>query len=262
MCPISELQECLKNQPIAPIFEKLQDEEKNDENALKFMFIINYIALQMDLYRRISDSNQPKLLHELLGFHSYKSFTYYNYLGNDHFRDKNLQCKVGQCQFFGPYMKVLTHMAINHNKHCSTKLCAYCYRVELRTHFAESSFERCYANYLERDDISDVDAEATAVQIIIEDFYKALKKFAEAIGVCSKRQLHLFGAKGTAKIEQLSIIYGKGISKETIIYQHTPKLKDFDTDKLNEEFQKAKDALFVNNDTVPFIKQVHQTISN
>lgn len=258
MCLISELQEYLKNQPIASIFEKLQVDEKNDENALKFMFIINCIALQMDLYRRISDSNQPKLLHELLGFRSYKSFSYYNYLGNSHFREKNLQCKVGQCQFYGPYMLVLTHMAINHNKHCSSEMCAYCCRFDLKTHFAEDSFERCYENYLQRDDTWVVAIQANPIQDIIKDFYIKLKKCAEEVGVCILRKLYRFGAKGTAKVEKLSVHYGKGISNETIIYQINPKLKAYDTDILNEVFQRTNDILFGNNGPAPFMNQVHK----
>lgn len=127
---------------IAPVFDKLREFEKNDETALKFMSIVDYDFVKGDLYDRIQATNQPKLLHELLGFHSYKSFVYYNYIDSVHFDEKYLKCR--NCEFFGPYALTLTHMAINHNIHNGFKQCAYCNHENLDKHFQENSFYGCY----------------------------------------------------------------------------------------------------------------------
>lgn len=245
MANILELQEYFQSQPIAPIFEILSDDEKNDETALKFMYIVHYVLLLKDLYGRIA--NIPKLLRELLGFTSYKSFTYYDYIKNSNFTDKNLKCKFGQCQFYGPYMLVLTHMAINHNKHFSTVLCAYCCRSDLKEHFEKNSFQDCYESYLKRDDIPDISAKTVVVNEIISDFYKELKICAEKLGVCSRRQLHYFAAKGVTKIEQLPRIYKKEMSDQAIIYQHNSKGKVFNKNELERLFKKACNNLHGNS---------------
>lgn len=251
---IPELQEYLKSQPIAPVFEALQDDEKNNEIALKFMFIVNYMGLQTGLYQRIYGSNQPKLLHQLLGFHSYKLFTYYQYVSSGTFLGKDLQCKIGGCQFFGPYMTTLTHMAVNHDKHSSSKMCAYCCRIKLKAHFDDDSFQRCYEKYLQRDDILDMGTEATAMDEIVTNFYKNLKICAESVGVCCTRPLHRFNGKGKMVNHARG---GDSANRRIIIFKHASKPKAFDTDKLNQEFSKAMDALYGNNRPGTSMNQVN-----
>lgn len=259
MSTILELQQLCKNQPIAPIFERLKEEEKSDETALKLLLVINYVVLQRNLYARIGDTKLPKLLHELLGFHTFKSFTYYNYAGNVNFNGKFLQCKFGQCQFSGPYMIVLTHMAINHNAHYSTTKCLYCCRIDLKTHFENDSFQQCYETYSASDNISDMIEEATGVHDIIVEFYDTLKKCAETFGVCTQRKLHRFEAKGVAKSEQLSI-NGRGMSNEAVVYKPNPRLKRINIGMLNREFNKAKEALYVANGDMRFTDQVSKVL--
>lgn len=237
MAYILRLMEHLLTRPIAPMLEHLGETEKNDEIALKFMCVVDYDVTRQNLYERISDTKFPKLFNELLGFHSYKSFQYYDYVGNNHFSGKFLQCKFAQCQFFGPYALVLTHMAINHNMHYGFKLCAYCCRVELKMHLViDGSFQRCYEQYLQRTEISDIVFEVSAVCAIIADFYDVMKECAKKLGVYTKRQLHNYAGKGYGTAEQLTKRYGGDISRQTIVFY--PKLngKSMSIDRLKHEF--------------------------
>lgn len=176
-----KLIEYLNKRPFAPILERINHDELADEIALKFMCIVDYEVTKRNFYARISDTNFPKLLYELLGFYSYKNFRFYDYIGNKRFADKQLQCKFAQCQFFGPYLSVLTHMSINHNMHFGLVLCAYCCNYELQQHFADNSFEACYEKYLKREEVPDVAAEIVCQ--IISDFYFMLKKCSQKLKV-------------------------------------------------------------------------------
>lgn len=240
MAYILRMLDHLSARPIGPIIGCLDENEENDETALRLMCIIDYeLERRTNFYKRISETKLPKLLHELLGFHSYKSFQYYDYIGNCQFNRKYLHCKYGQCQFFGPYMLVMTHMAINHNMHCGIKLCAYCCHVELKLHFAENSFQKCYEKYLKREEISDIIVESSVIYEIISDFYNVIKDCSIRLGVRSRRQLHNYSGKGFGTAEQLAKNYGGYISKETIVFQ--PKLtgKPILIDQLNKEFHRV-----------------------
>lgn len=258
MAYILRLMEHLLTRPIAPMLEHLGETEKNDEIALKFMCVVDYDVTRKSLYERISDTKFPKLFNELLGFHSYKSFQYYDYVGNNHFSGKFLQCKFAQCQFFGPYTLVLTHMAINHNMHYGFKLCAYCCRVELKMHLADGSFQRCHEQYLQRTDISDKVFEVGAVCAIIADFYDVMKECAKKFGVYTKRQLHNYAGKGYGTAEQLKKRYGGDISRETIVFH--PKLngKSISIDKLKHEFNNVMIAFYGASGPIRFRNEVSQ----
>lgn len=83
-----------------------------------------------------------------------------------------------------------------------------------------------------------------------------LKECAETLGVCIRRQLHHFGAKGIAKTELLPMYYGRGISNEAVVYKLNPRFKHFDIGMLNRKFNKAKEALDGANGAMRFMEQV------
>lgn len=242
MSTISKLQQYLSQRPIAPIFAKLKEHEKNDEIALKFMCVIDYEATRIDLYARINGTNFPKLLHELLGFQSYTSFTYYDYSNNYCLRGNLLQCQFAQCQFIGPYTLTLTHMAVNHNMDVGSIICAYCHEKTLKDHlFVENSLAQCYKNYLLANEIPDVDS---GVHLIVVDFYEMLKECSKKLEVCTTRHLYRYVAKPYGQSEQLGRKYGNGLSRSIFVYQPKRKTKQFSIDKLNEEFISAMGALY------------------
>lgn len=223
MYNIKLLKEYLSSRPISVVFDRLSDDEKNDETALIFMCIVDYEVAQNSLYARINSTNLPKLLHDLLGFSTYKSFVYYDYMNNFMLKDKNLQCS--HCQLFGPYALILTHMMINHNISNGYKLCIYCHNQELKSHFNnESVFQMCYENYLRKYEISEIVYESVTVQKIIKDFYCVLKKLSNSLGVRLGRQLHKYAGKGLGKPQDITIQYDNDISSTSTAHkQRIPK---------------------------------------
>lgn len=235
---IEALKTYLLTRPIAIVLEKLDESEKNDEVALKFMCLVDCEMEKHGLYARISDTNFPKLRMELLSFHTYKSFVYYDYQNIQKFNGMHLQCS--RCQFFGPLAVTLTHMSINHNISLSHTICAYCGRDEWKKHFSEyGSLERCYQEYLRKIDVSTVVLGATVVHQIVEDFYCILKKLSESLKVVTRRQINYYTGKGRDEPEIVTVQHGKHVRSSCIVYKKRPVKKSIPIQKLNGMFEVA-----------------------
>lgn len=242
MANILRLQNHLKSRPIAPIFEGLKTHEKTNEVALRFMCVIDSEMSKKNLYDRINATDYPKILHELLGFHSYKDFTYYEYRDNIEFDGKLLKCQYGQCQFVGNYMLILTHMAINHKMDIGSQMCLYCdENEELKKHFQEKTFQACYDRYLDHmrrlNDISDDFIEDNAVHAIISDFYEMLKGCAHKLDVVATRRLHEYMGKKFQQSEQLPREGSNEMSRRVSVLRPRRLEKKFSAKKLNELFK-------------------------
>lgn len=153
--------------------------------------------------------------------------------------------------FFGPYALVLSHMAINHNMHFGFRC-----REELKTHIANRTLQGCYENYLRRDEISDIVVESPVIQKVIFDFYFVLKLISKRLSVCVRRQLHHYGGKGFATPEQLARSYGRGISRDAIVFQPKTTAKPIAIDKLNRDFKIVIEAFYGASRLSHFINQV------
>lgn len=243
MANIPKLIEHLSSRPIAPIFGRLDENEKNDENALKFMCVVDYEMSKKRVYDRIAAliraTNYPKLLNELLGFNSYKSFRYFEYHGNQHFDGKYLRCQSAPCEFVGPYMLTLTHMAINHNAHHGTKICLYCKKFELKMHNTTDSFGKCYKNYRDEEEIPHVFIESTGVNEVISEFYAVLKDCSKSLDVYTQRHLYGFVGKLYNQKESLVGNYGGDIAPEITIGATRGTPKPIPIGKLNKVFEKV-----------------------
>lgn len=205
MLNIQEVQEYLLSRPIRVAFSQLNDDEKNDETAIKFMCVVDFEVQRKNLYEQMATTNIPKLFQQLLGFHSYKYFTYYDYQDSSLLSGKNLQCR--QCELFGPYTTILTHMATNHNISIGNKLCAYCENCELNRHFEDASLQRCYNNYLRTKAISDIEREAIRVHQVVKEFYNVLKLFSKTMDVLVYRKLHSYAGTGLRRPDHLTTYF-------------------------------------------------------
>lgn len=240
---IDALRDYLLSRPIANVFENLSDSEKHSETALKFMCLVDLEMETHGLYARISATNYPKLRNELLGFHSYKSFIYYSYKNILKFKGMNLQCY--RCQFFGPLAITLNHMAMNHNIAVNYRICAYCGQEELKKHFSEDgSLQRCYEQYLQKIDVSDIILESTGVHKIIIEFYRVLKKLSEALKVLTYRQLHYYTGKGCGKPDIVTVEHGNDLRSSCTVYKPRIVKKKMSKEKLNEMFEVAMIARY------------------
>lgn len=151
---IDSLIKYLSNRPIEPILR--ESKEKDDLMALKLMSIIDYSIEKKSLYGKMQD--QPKLKKQLMQLHSYGKFKYY---------DIQVYGAIGE-----PYAYILTHMAIVHNSHISTKTCAYCNRKDIIAHSLDKSLQMCYDEYLKKYDIQP----ATINTEVIVEFFELIKK--------------------------------------------------------------------------------------
>lgn len=184
-----------KRRPFATVFDQLPTVEKDDPVAVKFMFVVDYNVQQCDLYNRIAAAANSKLLTQLMLFHSYGKFKNYEYQVGQKIRKRLLKCKF--CELIGLYGCILTHMAISHDAHISLKTCAYCNRVDLRTHFNDDSLEQCYAHYLDCNSI-EVDE---LVCSIVTDFYAMLRTLAINFSINTQRNYNFTG-KGHKAVER------------------------------------------------------------
>lgn len=177
---IDYITEYLRTRPIAPILER--SVEKDNLIALKFM--LDYEMEQRKLYRRIQNINSASLLMmQLMQFHSFESFRFYDYVVKQEVNKLVLQCS--SCGLIGPYASMQTHMAINHNVHIASKMCGYCNCVELREHFDNNTIGRCLVNYLNERNISEWD---TNVCNIVAEFYDILRNIAEKFSIITTRR--------------------------------------------------------------------------
>lgn len=205
----------LQKGPFAPIYDL--SNEKSNHIALKLMCIVDYHVQRWDLYTRIQESNNVKLLSQLMAFRSYGSFKYYDYQAA--MGKRVLQCKF--CDLTGPYGLILTHMAINHDAHIGMTVCNYCNSTELKKHFDQNSLAACYANYIQRNGI-EVDE---AVSTIVTDFFIMLKRLSDKFKITTVRN-HTFSGKGYGTAERLDREYDSDIDEQITVYTcRTPKNK-------------------------------------
>lgn len=237
---IKKLQLHLLSRPIAPIFAN--SKEQDDFEALKLMCMIDFYADNRELFGKINKLNQPKLLGQLIQLHSFKSFKYYNCHVNRAIGDRQYQCTF--CELIAPYSLVLTHMAIVHDTHVSVKTCAYCKRESVVKHNENGTLDKCYADYLKKYNVDQIDDES--VQVII-DFYKLLKDIAELLNVLISRNENMDGI-GYPRIEQIK---RKIPQFPTTFKVLTPKRssKKMDKNKLDEHFNIVVSILFGGNRT-------------
>lgn len=127
MNDIARITSHLCGRPIARIFE--QSREKDTAVALKLMCILDFHIDRSNLYTQIQATN-PKLLAQLMKFHTFASYRFFDYAVNKDFAKRILRCKF--CDLVGRHANILSHMAINHNCHIGLKMCVYCNRVELK----------------------------------------------------------------------------------------------------------------------------------
>lgn len=120
--------------PIWNELENVSDDEKNDETALKFIFVVDEIE-RKNLYNKIlsREINLPKLSQQLLGFKSFTSFKYYEYVRDPRSKGKDLRCEY--CELFDPYALILTHMAIDHGVSGGYNFCSYCRYLTVESTF-------------------------------------------------------------------------------------------------------------------------------
>lgn len=177
----------LRTRPIAPILE--QSNEKQNLVALKVMSVLDFEMDSIGLYSRIKTVNSDRLLMQLMQFHTFQFFKYYEYNVNREIKRLILQCTV--CGLVGPYACIVSHMAINHDLHTGLKMCLYCERVELQKHFNNNSLERCYKIYLRDRNIDEVD---TRVSNIVKEFYKMLWRISGKFSIITIRNQN-YGAK-------------------------------------------------------------------
>lgn len=170
----------LRTRPIAPILA-LSDESRGLA-ALKVMFVLDYEMERSRMYERIQSADSDTLLLQLLHFHTFQSFKFYEYNVRKEMKPFALQCTA--CGLLGPYAYILSHMAINHNLHIGLKMCLYCDRVELQKHFDNNTLDRCYRTYLRDRNITEWH---TNVCKIVTEFYDFLKKIAERFSTVTIR---------------------------------------------------------------------------
>lgn len=183
---VNRIASYLRTRPIAPILE--QSNEKENLIALKVMYILDYETERIKLYERMQSVNSNTLLTQLMQFHTFQSFKFYDYIVKRELKQYVLRCTM--CGLLGPYASILSHMAINHDVHIGLKMCLFCDRVELQKHFDNNSLERCYRNYLREQLIN----EETNVCQIMTDFYDMLRKISEKFSIITIRN-HNYAAK-------------------------------------------------------------------
>lgn len=203
----------LLKRPFAPILE--QSGDKTNPLALQLMCIIDYYMEESSLYSRIAQLQSPKLLVQLMKFHSFAAFKYYDYRANRIICNKILQCKF--CDLHGSYPLILTHMAVNHNVHIGLKFCTYCNnRNELKTHFNDYSLDHCYKSYIRKHEITKNDEFCE----IVTNFYGMIKKIAEKLFISVIRN-HGYAGIGFKTVEKMSKNYGQDFSNDCVVNRET-----------------------------------------
>lgn len=199
---VEELKSHLLQRSFANVFNNLRNQdEKNNPIALLLMCALDFEVEKRKLYARIANTQCPKLLLDLMGFRTYKSFFYYEYQNHGQLESKYLKCKF--CELYGPYVLILTHMTINHDEHIGLVMCAYCDQTELKDHFRNGSIQACYEQYLQKPDVADVIGDDLIPKIVTE-FYGCLKFLSIKLGVHTRRILHIFTGSGFGKIEPIA----------------------------------------------------------
>lgn len=234
---IEQLAVHLARRPIAPIFEK--SNEKNNEVALKFMCLVDFYAAERKIYNAINQ--HPKLLSQLMQFHSYGSFIYYNYQLNRVVSECLLQCKF--CELTGPIGCIMAHMAINHNAHVGVKMCVYCNRKELNAHIHDGTLKKCYDSYI---DLYGIVASNIKTSKILVEFFKLMKNLADTLGVLIIRS-DTFGGVGYARVEQVERCYGPDFPRTCKVFSHKGTSKKIDRAQLETYFKMVIEFIYGSN---------------
>lgn len=239
---VASLTERLKTLKIYPIFQECS--EKNNITALQFMCILDFYAnYYIKLYDRISGSQQPKLLGQLLQFSQFEKFKYFYYPVNKQYGNCVLQCKY--CPLVGPCGCILSHMVINHNVHTALNKCIFCEKEMLEMHLANNSLLKCYMKYLERNDIQ-IDINVCG---IVANFYEMLRKLSQILNICSTRRKGYAG-KGYRCNETLPQDYEGYIVPECEVRYMIPKNqqnRSIRSESLDREFQRITDIIYGEN---------------
>lgn len=228
---MQELKTHLMQRSFAHVFENIRNnEDKSDLIALQLMCILDYHAENLNLYKRIEETRQPKLLLDLMRFRSYKSFIYYEYQGHGQLDSKYLKCRY--CELFGPYVLILTHMTINHDEHIGLVKCAYCNQTDLKKHFSDGTMQVCYERYLRKPDMIDTIQDNSTVEIVT-DFYRFLKVLSVDLGVYTRRTLHIFTGTAYGALELISKRNTRVANSYEVIYRQRRIRKTISTEKLS-----------------------------
>lgn len=244
---IDALRAHLVKRPIAAIFEN--SNEKNDETALKFMCLVDYYVAEHKFYDEFV--KYPKLMAQLLRFHSYSSFVFYSYPAIRTISGHLLQCKF--CELTGPYSHILTHMAINHNAHIGLKTCAYCNRSQLIEHMQNGTFNTCYQHYMTTHGI---DPNAVNVEIV-NNFYKLLKNISSALDVLIFRT-EAFAGIGYRKTVDIERLYGSDFPTTCTVYSPRSNGKRINVNKLNHMFGTVVSFMYGGNGLSRFEQRQQQ----
>lgn len=206
----TKLLEHLQSRPIAPIVNG--SKETTNLSALKVLCILDHQLEVNELYPEMNE--MPKLMGQLLRFHSFGSFRYIHYKLPKHVNvdDKILKCK--QCELIGSYPLMLNHMTINHNIHISAAQCLWCEKATLQNHLEENSLDRCYENYLEKQQFSSI-----KYPNVFEKFYNLLKKIAQKLGVKVARKEDFKNARTVKRFETIRLDQSDdSMSNRIVIY--------------------------------------------
>lgn len=227
----------IRNLPIYPIYENCA--EKNSLTALQFMCIVDFYATKSNLYARINESQQPKLLGHLLQFRQFEKFNYYDYRVKRQYGNYVLQCKY--CLLVGPCGCILTHMVINHNVHVGVVNCIFCGKEKLSTHIANKSLDKCFIGYFHRNNI-EIDENLLR---IVTDFYDMLKELCVTLNICTVRGKQYAG-HGTKTKEILAKDYGGDILPEyevRYMVSTSKRKRCIQSEGLRREYNRIMDIL-------------------
>lgn len=234
----------LQQGAFAQIFRNANANEQCNPVAVKLMCIVDYNVQRLNLYE-LMRAAYPKLVAQLLQFHSYGMFKYFDYTVGLEIGQRVLQCKF--CELIGPYALILTHMSVNHDAHIGSKQCVYCNRTELRKHFGDGTLAECYTNYLERTHIQ----RDENVCNIVTEFYKMLKNISSDFDISTIRN-HGFAGKGHGTVERLSGGYDSDVDDTVTIYKNRSSKSKFKNISrrliaLDQQFSHAMNQLYGSN---------------
>lgn len=227
----------LSRRPIIQILDK--SHEKNNVRALQLMCIIDHHMEERKMYERFAE--HPKMLTQLLQFHSFVSFKYYDYCAHSKVFQKLLQCKF--CQLIGPCALILTHMAINHNNHIGLKTCLFCNRIDFSEHLkSKDGLDNCYEEYKKKfEEVEDFSKETRLLSSLstIVEFYEMLNTISNRLNVCIKRN-HGFTGNGHKVTEKIHRNYGDDFHSECIVFNaRKNNHKELDSNNLQNEFNRV-----------------------
>lgn len=195
----------LQKQKIGLVLHQLPEIEKHCAVGLKVMCIIDYYAKKEGVYNAIELNRfGSKFLMNLLRFPAFCTFNYAEYK-SDRINDRLLlACK--HCKIVGPYLYILSHMAISHNDNVDLKMCNYCNEVTMDEHFKKKTLDACYEKYKEENSIVQ-----NLVQLVknsvIKKFYDIVNDIAKDLKVRKERPQSYVGAASLNK-SRLDLVIG------------------------------------------------------